>query len=149
MGDGRDPFACEANVGACLLCESFSHSWRVEQRPFELVGEELVLKIDVQGDDAAVGVVRVQDVGCLGLRGGSGGVGRGFIGVVQYPIGLSMSIGAVGCRRPGAGLVSWIAGPDRSRGGSVVGGCAGRMKQRVQCHTSIFFQLLPYLLADL
>ena len=62
MGNGGDPFAGEADVGACLLGESFGHARRVEEGPFEFVGEELVLQVDVEVDDAAIGVVGVENI---------------------------------------------------------------------------------------
>ena len=46
----------------------------MEEGPFELVGEEFVLEVYVEGDDAAVGVVGVEIVGGEGGGCGGGGV---------------------------------------------------------------------------
>ena len=67
MRDGREPFPAKALVGAGLLREALGCARGVEKRPFETVGEEVVLEMDAEGDDTSVGVV--------GVVKGVGGVG--------------------------------------------------------------------------
>ena len=80
MGHGGDPFARQAEVGACLLGETLGQADGVEERPFKFVGVEFVLEVDVQGDDAAVGVVRVELVVYGRLVGRWGGGSGGWVG---------------------------------------------------------------------
>ena len=77
MRDGREPFPAEALVGAGLLGETLSCTGGVEERPFEAVGEKVVLKVDAEGNDTSVGVVGVvESVG--GVGGDEGARGSDF-----------------------------------------------------------------------
>lgn len=83
----------------------------MEERPFEFVGVKFVLEVDVQGDDAAVGVVWVELVVYRGLIRGWGGRSGGWVGG-----GVGRDVGLRGLGGGGVAIV---------RGVAVRLGCAG------------------------
>ena len=79
MRDGREPFSAKALVGAGLLGEALGCAGGVEERPFEAVGQEMVLEVDAEGDNTSVGVVGVvEGVGGVGGNEGARSVDFGW-----------------------------------------------------------------------
>lgn len=60
VGHGRDPLAVESEVCAGLFGEGLCCSWGVQEGPLEPVGIYLRRQVDVEVDDAAVGIIRTE-----------------------------------------------------------------------------------------
>lgn len=119
----------------------------MEERPFEFVGIEFVLEVDVQGDDAAVGVVGVELVVYVELIGGWGGGSGGWVrggvggdvglrslggGGVAVTGGVAIWLGCAGCEEGGSrGLFAGICGSDGPLDVAVGGGCVGGVEERM------------------
>lgn len=133
MRDCGEPFPAEAFVGAGGFGEALGCTRGVKEGPLKAVGEKVVLEVDGEGDDAAVGVVGVvESVGgvCWNYGAGGGDFGRGGVGVGSCEswakgVGVAVDVsergaGAIG--QGGCGLFSrGGCGKDGFRGGAVGG----------------------------